>query len=255
MTNNTRMPSTTELRIIHQFVDPHSTKNRTLEQILNEINDVNLIIKLIKHKQACDFYDQWKDHSDSNVRLALVSNGYFLDYYVHDEIDNIRHMAIYKQPKIRQKLLENPTVDELSFVQDYLYNESEPDRSHLEKYLDLCSKEYIDNEKTGQHEALSIKYSALTCNIDTIAKTMTPAQLFAVDHPAWAKTYYPETIAALCAIIRTLTNMGYQNRADYTDIVLNMVHDYQNDDYHYLQEFHSDAILEVKDRLGYPLLT
>ena len=49
MTTESRMPSATELRIIHQFVDPHSTKNRTLEQILNEINDVNLIIKLIKH--------------------------------------------------------------------------------------------------------------------------------------------------------------------------------------------------------------
>lgn len=251
MANNTRMPSATELRIIHQFVDPRSTKNRTLEQILNEINDVNLIIKLIKHKQACDFYDQWKDHSDSNVRLALVANGYFLDYYVHDEIDNIRHMAIYKQPKIRQKLLENPTVDELSFVQDYLYNESEPDLNHLKKYLDLCSKEGVNNE---QHEALLLKYLSMTCDLNTIAKTMTSAQLFATNHPAWTKNYYPETIAALCAIVRTLTNMGYQNRADYADIVLNMVDDYQNDDYHYLQEFHSDAILEVKDRLGYPLL-
>lgn len=251
MSNKLRMPSVTELRIIHQFVDPHSTKNRTLEQILNEINDVNLIIKLIKHKQACDFYDQWKDHSDSNVRLALVSNGYFLDYYVHDEIDNIRHMAIYRQPEIRQNLLENPTVDELSFVQDYLYNEIEPDKNHLKKYLDLCSKEGVNNE---QHEALLLKYSSMACDLDTIAKTMTPAQLFATNHPAWAKTYYPETIAALCAIVRTLTNIGYQNRADYADIVLNMVDDYQNDDYHYLQEFHSDAILEVKDRLGYPLL-
>ena len=94
----------------------------------------------------------------------------------------------------------------------------------------------------------------MTCDLDTIAKTMTPAQLFATNHPAWAKTYYPETIAALCAIVRTLSNMGYQNREDYAEIVLNMVDDYQNDDYHYLQEFHSDAILEVKDRLGYPLL-
>lgn len=251
MANNTRMPSATELRIIHQFVDPHRTKNRTLEEILNDTDDINLIIKLINHKQAYDFYDQWKDHSDSNVRLALVSNNYFLDYYVHDEINSIRHIAIYRQPEIRQKLLENPTVDELSFVQDYLYNESEPDRNHLKKYLDLCSKEGVNNE---QHEALSIKYLALTCDLDTITKTMTPAQLFATNHPAWAKNYYPETIAALCAIVRTLSNMGYQNRADYAEILINMVHNYQNDDYHYLQEFHSDAILEVKDRLGYPLL-
>lgn len=94
----------------------------------------------------------------------------------------------------------------------------------------------------------------MTCDLDTIAKTMTPAQLFAVDHPAWAKTYYPETIATLCAVVQTLTNLGYQNRADYADIVLNMVDDYKNDTYHYLQEFHSDAILEVKDRLRYPSL-
>ena len=251
MTNNTRMPSVTELRIIHQFVDLHRTKNRTLEQILNNIDDVNLIIKLINHKQACELYDNWKDHPDSNVRRALVSNGYFLDYYIHDEIDNIRHIAIYRQPEIRQKLLENPTVDELSFIQDYLYNESEPDRNHLEKYLDLCSKEGINNE---QHEALLLKYLSITCNMNTIAKTMTPVQLFATNHPAWAKSCYPETIAALCAIVRTLTNMGYQNRADYAEIVLNMVDDYQNEDYCYLQEFHSDAILEVKDKLGYPLL-
>lgn len=74
MANKLRMPSTTELRIIHQFVDPRSTKNRTLEQILNEINDVNLIIKLIKHKQAYDFYDQWKDRCQ--IPSKMVSNGY-----------------------------------------------------------------------------------------------------------------------------------------------------------------------------------
>ena len=34
MATKLRMPSVTELRIIHQFVDPDSTKNRTLEEIL-----------------------------------------------------------------------------------------------------------------------------------------------------------------------------------------------------------------------------
>lgn len=82
MATKLRMPSVTELRIIHQFVDPHNTKNRTLDEILNNANDVNLIIKLINHKQACDLYDNWKGHPDSNVRKALVSNGYFLDYYI-----------------------------------------------------------------------------------------------------------------------------------------------------------------------------
>lgn len=140
MATKLRMPSTTELRIIHQFIDPHRTKNRTLKEILNDTDDINLIIKLINHKQACDLYDEWKDHPNSNVRKALVSNGYFLDYYIHDKINSIKHMAIYRQPEIRQKILENPTIDELSFVQDYLYNESEPDKNHLKKILRLVFK-------------------------------------------------------------------------------------------------------------------
>lgn len=251
MSNKLRMPSTTELRIIHQFVDQHSTKNRTLEEILNNIDDVNLIIKLIEYRQACDLYEEWKDHPDSNVRLALASNGYFLEHYTHDKSDTIKYIALCKQPDLMQKLLENPAVDELSVVRKYLYNESKPDLNHLKKYLDICSKENIDDE---QHEALLLKYLSMTCDLNTIEKTMTPTQLFATNHPAWAKTYYPETIAALCAIVRTLSNMGYQNREDYADIILNMVDDYQNEDYHYLQEFHSDAILEVKDKLEYPSL-
>lgn len=176
-----------------------------------------------------------------------------INKHVHDEIDNIKYIALYKQPELIQKLLENPTANELPFIRKYLYDLSEPDMNHLKNYLEACSKEGIDNEKTGQHEALSIKYLAITCDLDTIAKTMTTTQLFTIDHPAWARTHYPETIAALCAIVRTLTNMGYQDRSDYAHILIDMIDDYQNDDYHYLQEFHSDAILEVKDRLRNPL--
>lgn len=181
--NKLRIPSTTELQIIHQFVDPYSTKNRTLEEILNDANDVNLIIKLINHKQACDLYNNWKDHPDSNVRKALASNGYFLDYYVHDKIDNIKYIALYKQPELIQKLLENPTANELPFIRKYLYDLSEPNMNHLKNYLEACSKEGIDNEETGQHETLSIKYLAITCDLDTIAKTMTTTQLFIINHP------------------------------------------------------------------------
>lgn len=122
----------------------------------------------------------------------------------------------------------------------------------IKNYLDIEEKH--GDTKSISHQALKLKYDALTMVPTTIQKTMTPAQLFAVDHPAWAKSYYPETIAALCAVVRTLTNMGYRNRIDYAHILIDMVSNYQNDSYHYLQEFHSDAILEVKDRLGYPLL-
>lgn len=143
------------------------------------------------------------------------------------------------------------TIPQATELFEKVKSQTHPDIANLKRLVNF-HKAPVGT--TTEMQALDLKYRAMTHVPTTIEKTMTPAQLFATNHPAWAKTYYPETIAALCAIVRTLTNIGYQNRADYADIVLNMVDDYQNDDYHYLQEFHSDAILEVKDRLGYPLL-
>ena len=143
------------------------------------------------------------------------------------------------------------TIPQATNLFEEVKSQTHPDIADLKRLVDFHKAPVGTKDEI---QALNLKYRAMTHVPTTIEKTMTPAQLFAVDHPAWAKTYYPETIAALCAIVRTLTNMGYQNRTDYAEILINMVDDYQNDAYHYLQEFHSDAILEVKDRLGYPLL-
>lgn len=183
----------------------------------------------------------------------MVDNGYFWDYFINDEDPYIRQSIIEKDLRLGLKRLDNDEDRQIVQLQLLQKTNDELELDILKAYID-AEKEYGDVEENIAYQALALKYDALTTVPSTIEKTMTPAQLFATNHPAWAKTYYPETIAALCTIVRTLTNMGYQNRADYADIVLNMVDDYQNDDYHYLQEFHSDAILEVKDRLGYPLL-
>ena len=158
------------------------------------------------------------------------------------------------QPKFMQEQNLKDMLKNYAWQQEHerICSQITPDINEIKRLLNKKNELYFPTEPDTN--ALELKLKAMTHVPTTIEKTMTPAQLFATNHPAWAKTYYPETIAALCAIVRTLSNMGYQNREDYAEIVLNMVDDYQNDDYHYLQEFHSDAILEVKDRLGYPLL-
>lgn len=205
-TFNSRQPIKAELRIIHQYTDPNSTKGRTLSDIVKEVGSDQLILDLIGYRQACDHYEEWKDHPNENVRLSLATNGYFLDHYVHDIDDRIKYAAISKQPELMIELMTNPTDDELRFARNYLYDQWSPDVEHLKAYLDAA---HVDDPKDYRTKALLTKYIAETTDLDAFAKTMTPAQLFTANHPAWARGYEPEAIATIHDIVHALKQVGY----------------------------------------------
>lgn len=243
-TFKSRRPIKAELRIIHQYTDPNSTKGRTLREIVNEVGSDQLILDLIEYGLACDHYEEWKDHPNENVRLSLATNGYFLDHYIHDISDNLKYLAISKQPELMNELLAHPTDDELRFARDYLYNQVSPDMQQLKAYLKANGA-----PKNGTDKALQTKYLAEMTELEPFMKTMTPAQLLIIDHPAWAKRYDPEAIAATCDIIYTLQNMGYTDKSAYADILLALVDEYQNESFHYYSELHADAILTIKEQV------
>lgn len=246
-TFNSRRPIKAELYIIHQYTDPNSTKGRTLSEIVNSVSDDQLIIDLISYGQACDHYKGWKDHPNEYVRLSLATNGYFLSHYIHDESDHIKYAAISQQPELMIELMINPTDDELRFALDYLYDQWSPDVKHLKAYLDAA---HVDDEpKDYKAQALQIKYLAETTELEPLMKTMTRAQLFIINHPAWAKDYDPEAIAATCNVIHTLQNTGYTNKSAYADILLAIVDEYQNESFHYYSELHADAIQTIKEQV------
>lgn len=248
-TFNSRKPITAELRIIHQHIDPNSTRNKTLSDIVKDVNEDQLILDLISYGQACDHYHEWKDHSNENVRLSLATNGYFLEQYIHDESDQIKYLAISKQPELINELLNEPADHELRFACECLYDKSSPDVETLEKYLIAARIDAHDETRDGKENALRIKYLAETSELDTMAKTMTPAQLFIINHPAWAKSHEPEAIAVVQDIVNTLKNMGYDTKSDYAETLLAIADEYQNDAYHYYNEMHEDAILTIKEQL------
>lgn len=233
-----------ELHIIHQYTDPNSTKGHTLREIVKEVDSDQLILDLISYGLACDHYEQWKDHPNENVRLSLATNGYFLDHYIHDVSDELKYLAISKQPDLMNDLLNHPTEGELRFARDYLYNQVSPDMQQLKAYLKAN-----DATKNGTDKALQTKYLAETTELEPFMKTMTAAQLFTVNHPAWARGYDPEAIASIHDIVRTLQNMGYTNKSAYADILLALVDEYQNESFHYYSELHADAILTIKEQV------
>ena len=245
-TFNSRRPVKAELRIIHQYTDPNSTKGRTLSDIVKDVCSDQLILDLIGYRQGCDHYEEWKDHPNENVRLSLATNGYFLDHYVHDIDDRIKYAAISKQPELMIELMKHPRDDELRFARDCLYDQWSPDVKHLKAYLDAA---HVDEPKDYKEKALLTKYLSDVVELDAFTKTMTEAQLFTVNHPAWARGYEPEAISTIHDIVHALKQAGYITKSAYADILFDIANEYQNDDYCYYLQFYADAIKTIKERV------
>lgn len=235
-TFNSRKPIKAELHIIHQYMNRNRTHNRTLNQIVKDVNDDKLILDLIHYGQACDHYHEWKNHTNKNIRLSLATNRYFLEQYIHDKSDQIKYTAISKQPELINKLLNEPANHELQFACEYLYIQPSPNINTLKKYLIAAHIESLDQPKNEKENALYIKYLAETCELNTINKTMTPTQLFIINHPAWAKKYYPEIIEIIQNVIKSLKYKGYNTKSDYAETLLAITDEYQNDEYYYYNE-------------------
>lgn len=248
-TVDSRKPFKTELRIIHQYTDPNSTKGRTLSDIVKEVGSDQLILDLIGYGLACDHYSEWKDHPKETVRLSLATSGYFLNHYIHDISLQIKYTALSKQPELMYEFLDQPSDDELCFVRDYLYDQSSPDVKYLKAYLDAAQLHADDKPKEFKANTLLTKYLAEITDLDTLTKTMTPAQLFTINHPAWARCYEPEAITAIHDIVRTLQNIGYTTKNTYADILFAITDECQNDDYHYYLELCAKAIDAIKEQV------
>ena len=78
---------------------------------------------------------------------------------------------------------------------------------------------------------------------------MTSAQLFTVNHPAWARSCEPEAISTIHDIVRALKQAGYTTKSAYADILFAIADEYKNNDYHYYLEFYADAIQTIKEQV------
>lgn len=95
-------------------------------------------------------------------------------------------------------------------------NLTKPDISLLKQILedDTFHIKYTD----GQFKAVQLKYQSMTADTNTIEKTMSPAQLYAINHPCWAQSH---TINELYKYIQCKHNC-----TDYDDVLL-FISDFQ----------------------------
>lgn len=72
-----------------------------------EMDGPGTILGFIKDKVHIDRYKEWKNHPHALVRNSLAENGYFLDYLINDENEDIRRQIIEKNLRLGLTRLKN----------------------------------------------------------------------------------------------------------------------------------------------------
>ena len=161
----------------------------------------NTIVDIINEGLLPERYEEWKRYPRAGVRLALVDNGYFYDYFINDEDPYIRQQIIEKNLRLGIQRLDNDEDRQIVQLQLLQKTNDELELDILKAYID-AEEEYGDAEENLAYQALVLKYEALTAVPSTIEKTMTPAQLYASDSPLWALDHDPDKIKQMINHLR-----------------------------------------------------
>lgn len=165
------------------------------------IDGYNTIVDIINDGLLPERYEEWKHYPRTGVRLALVDNGYFYDYFINDEDPYIRRQIIEKDLHLGLQRLDNDEDRQIIQLQLLQKTNDELELDILKAYID-AEEEYGDVEENIAYQALALKYKALTTVPTTIEKTMTQAQLYVSDSPLWALNYDPDKVKQMINHLR-----------------------------------------------------
>ena len=122
------------------------------------------------------------------------------------------------QPKFMQEQNLKDMLKNYAWQQEHerICSQITPDINEIKRLLNKKNELYFPTEPDTN--ALELKLKAMTHVPTTIEKTMTPAQLFAVESPLWALDYEPDKIKQM---INHLQN--YPKSEEIFNIVLEEV--------------------------------
>ena len=160
---------------------------------LIELDNPELIKVLIENELAEEYYENWKDHPDMEIRYLLAESGHFPEHFINDEESDIKLATVYQHPELIPKFpqaLDNSEY--LSTILDGVYKWTEFDPEIGQWVYDKA----IERNYTGL-EPLELKLKAMGQELTPLEKTMTKQQLYDSGSPLWARNYTPHQIQTL----------------------------------------------------------
>lgn len=138
---------------------------------------------LIENGLCTEQYDKWATDDerspdyDPKIQYKLVEHGYCLNILIHS-----------RDPYVRRKVLEQDIrlaldVDIMrrndDYIREQLMRDVNPDLDVLRAYLRIIP--------TRDYLSLNTKLKAMEADVTTFETTMSPAQLYDLGHPTWAR--------------------------------------------------------------------
>lgn len=165
-----------------------------IEQLTNT-KAVEVIVALIKNGYATERYDEFKNHTDSRVRMALAYKGLYPEEFSMDKHDGVRGVVAVAHPEYFMKIIPTANKKAMIEVACHYQNQTSINLEHLNAYIKRLDRVYMGLGLSEEFiQALKFKYEAETTPIPLLSTTMTTVQLFKMNNIHWARGLTPQTI-------------------------------------------------------------
>lgn len=95
--------------------------------MLSERNEPRVLVALIEHGYAENYYDKWKNHENGDVRRALAKRGYYPEVFIRDKNESVRHAAFNQHPETIRELLSQNNWGDWIYVKTLIRNNPTPE--------------------------------------------------------------------------------------------------------------------------------
>lgn len=158
-----------------------ASRGENIEDLI-ELNESEVISELIARGHAREHYEEWKNHEHGYVRYALAHQGYYPETFINDKNPSVREEVVRWHPEYREQLLARNKKRHWEFVCSLINENTE--LAYIKTFLDAKVPRDVNQDKL---KAIRIMYAVRTTEPTMVEKTMTPAQLFQINSPFWAK--------------------------------------------------------------------
>lgn len=138
---------------------------------------------LIEHGLCTELYDAWATDDpknpdyDQKIQYKLVEHGYCHNILIHSRDRTVRRKVL--EADIEQALNSDVMRRNDDTIRNQLMNDIEPNLDVLRAFLKIIP--------TSNFQSLYTKLKAMEAPVTAFESTMSPAQLYDLGNPAWAR--------------------------------------------------------------------
>lgn len=181
------------LRITHNDYIFALIERGIITDEMYDLNNKDVNIELKKNGITTDYYINHLEN-DHNIRLDIAENGKHPEEFLSDLNIDVRKKALFRCPEYIPYHFKDPKLTK--DIQQYYETQKNPNMEEYKLFIKLNEKTLAHEERILDIKTIDIVRIKEAANVELtpLEKTMTIAQLYYSNNPAWAKELTMEEI-------------------------------------------------------------